>query len=496
MPAIDKDLRQKGYFLAMGFLASIALLAVLFFFYYFLIRLYFPYDIRRYETYIAYNAKLFVDTGLLYRNPCVYPYLLNIYTPLYYLFSAFFYKVLSLNGFLSMVILCRALTFCISVGCSVLIYSISRRLKADMITAVLAGLLFLGNPALLAFGPVARVDLLALAFSLFALYVITGPHTRSQIYVACLFCLASFYAKQSYVSLFIAILICLLLERRLKDAFSFSASYLGFGIAIFMLLNIRTHGLFFMNTVASLSGIVREPQSLARVGAGDGWMIISPLALAAAQIVSVEKKNNTVNIYFFISAAIGVCSLYNRGAGVNYFLEIVAVSSLLGATYLSRLSRARNKLPLILSVLLIVFPYLRYEVAFLRGRFREDVVLLRPAKDALLGRLNRSASGFVLCNWDTDIAVRSGRPLVMNDWPMFEGLINKGICKACDIVSMIGRGGFDYIVFNHTECPGSIDWGSSALAGEINRKYILEYKDSIFYIFVPVGKTRNAHITD
>src|SRR5687768_3756880 len=177
------------------------------------------------------------------------PYTISNYPPLYVTVLAGSVKLLgpSQTFFVGRII--SALSAWISSIClALIIYTLTR----DRFTAASAGLTFIAFPFVLYWSPLLRIDMLALALSLSALYVVISESlsTRRLVIVGLLL-VAAIFTRQSYALAAPVAAFIWLWVKDWRQALRLAALVGGLSMLFFLILNLWTQGGFFFNIVTA-----------------------------------------------------------------------------------------------------------------------------------------------------------------------------------------------------------------------------------------------------
>jgi hypothetical protein len=206
-----------------------------------------PYTREYAEGYVLHHATHWTH---LYTPIEQIPYMVTNYPPLYYVLTGLLNAVVPSPFYAG-----RIISVVSSIGTALLLALLVRAYAGDdrrvLLGPWLAFGLFLGAPAVQAWGTVARVDLLGVFLSVAALYwyvTYAGPRRRQMLGAGCL-CLLALYTKQSYVWAPAAIFFTELWHRRLRAATSFAVGLSATGLGILGSLSVLTDGRIWRHLV-------------------------------------------------------------------------------------------------------------------------------------------------------------------------------------------------------------------------------------------------------
>lgn len=466
---------------------SILLVGSIFFFKSAIQYLFFPYDITHLESYVVYILQRFIEGWPLEGNYCSFPLITNTYPPVFYLFSAFLAGLLHLKSYFSLLVLTRLITLFSTLASALIILGISRKLKYNSFTSIIASLLFLGNPLLFGWGFCGRIDMMGITWSLSAIYALLFDKSRMSIYLALFFSLLAFYTKQFYISAVITIAVYFILTGKPRVAVRFSLYFAALVVFIFICLNYLSGGAAYINLVL-FPAFPFTSSWLIKVLSLVWWKLLPLFILLAIAIGRPRKKLTVVNIYVFTTIFIAVVASAKRGADQNYWIEALAAIAIIAAETIDKLCDGKKKFIVYLVLPFLIFTYLRFSLAWLRGRLATDIEGHRQTKD-LLVEMFKKAKGEVLYDGAPDVLINAGRPVMICDWPSYEATIQKGICSNSLTEPLIEKKSLDYIVFAAFDNKGIPDFVPPKIKELILANYLLIQKKPDALIYIPKGNT-------
>jgi hypothetical protein len=301
----------------------------------------FPYSVDYGEGPLIDQARSLARLENIYLAPPAshYPFRIANYPPLYPLLIAALGFVLGPSY-----LVVRALSIVAVVLCAFLIGSIVRARKGSSTASMVGAGLFLASPYVAYWSPFARVDFIALAFGLGALLVATSrPHQRATpiLCIGLAFCAAM--TRQSYLfSVPIALTAAFASQCR-RAAVTFAIGFTLACVAAFVLLDVATHGAFFFNVVtANENGIDLPNLHTMLVDLLETSAPLLALALWQSQKQSNAPGAARLLSVYFACSVVGAILVGKIGASLNYFLELVASASILGALALDRLAQSKG----------------------------------------------------------------------------------------------------------------------------------------------------------
>ncbi|MFC2036598.1 hypothetical protein ACFLYD_01330 [Chloroflexota bacterium] len=225
---------------------------------------------------------------------------------------------------------------------------LATHLCGSRLSGLLAMALFLGHPFTVLWSSMARVDLLALALSLVALYLL---YRRWQSWfwlaVAVLCLVASIYTRQTYaLAVPLAGAIWLWYNDR-RRALVFALVLALSCLFVFLFLDLATRGGFYLNIVVANVNRYRVSQVLS---VGVLLLLFSPfvLVIGGAEIVQTLKKRPAASerqasdagrspfvlyglLPYTVGAFLSALTVGKIGSDVNYFLELVVALTIWAA---------------------------------------------------------------------------------------------------------------------------------------------------------------------
>ncbi|HET9909911.1 MAG TPA: glycosyltransferase family 39 protein, partial [Anaerolineales bacterium] len=177
------------------------------------------------------------------------PYTISNYPPLYVTVLAGSVSILGpAQTFPVGRILSAFSTWIASLCLGLIIYSQTR----DRFAAAVAALTFVAFPFVLYWSPLLRIDMLALALSLSALYIlISEPYSPRRLFISAVLLVAAIYTRQSYALAAPLAGFVWLLTRDWRQALRLAAMVGGLTLALFFVLNGLTGGGFYFNIVTA-----------------------------------------------------------------------------------------------------------------------------------------------------------------------------------------------------------------------------------------------------
>jgi len=281
----------------------------------------FPYNLEYREGVVAYWVKNFVNGQSLYpeiqQNP---PYVHNPYTPLYYVVTGLTQKLMKTK---SIFLAGRLLSFLCLVATSMLIFGIVK-MYGTTISGLLSAGIFFCSPVVTNYGCLEIVDMMALCFCLAGIYYGLKKTNRSMIFSG-IFCACSILTKPVFVIPGLSMLFSNFFDKNVRRKL-FPFAFLVTLFAVFSILffkyrnNLFQHLLLFNMLPLNFSHFLNV---FSQVGVRHTF-IFSSIPLLAGIIK--DRKNPLYWYCIFIPLTL----LFSAkiGSESNYFLEIIALSSI------------------------------------------------------------------------------------------------------------------------------------------------------------------------
>jgi trehalose/maltose transport system permease protein len=368
---------------------------------------------------------------------------------------------------------------------ALLLGSILWRLAHDRLAALIGGLMLLMIPYVSYWGPLYRVDSLALALSLAGLYVLVRwPVGRKGLAVAALLLVAAVYTRQSYGLAAPLAAFVWLLRQRPRRAFALAGLIAGGGLGLFLVLNVLTGGGFFFNIVtANVNEFKIDTLKDYMV---ELWQLL-PLALFGTALFVLLAGWRRVGSWWLVApyavgAALSGLTIGKIGSNVNYLLELSAAICLaLGAllAWLRPWPLLRSGIVVALAIQCVLLaPGSRYHL------FAEFALSQPDVQSSLLDLIRRTDNP-VLADENMGLAVLAGKPLYIQPFEITQ-LARAGVWNQQPFLDAIERQEFAAILI--FKIPNFLlhreRWTPEMLAA-IERRYTLAEQIGNTFIYVP-----------
>ncbi|HVO43189.1 MAG TPA: hypothetical protein VMT34_11225 [Aggregatilineales bacterium] len=297
----------------------------------------FPFDYDQGEGFELNDTVLFSQGQWPYRDNAVYPFYASNYPPLYHVLLVPFvwlfgpaYWYGRLFGFAASLITAGAIAWAV------------QRETRHQLAALIAGLAYLASNYVYHIGPLFRQHISMVMFETLGIVVIaslsdTDPpgKRRRTLIIGLLLLLAAGYTKQLAIVSMAAAFVFLLL-RGVRRAFLWGAIFAAVGGAIFLLINVSTHGQWWLNIITANVNqyIMSQFVGLLRQFTG----VHGALLILAALMVIYELYFDRLSIYAIWFAAAGVDGVLagKWGAGDSYFTTMIAAMCILAGIFVGR----------------------------------------------------------------------------------------------------------------------------------------------------------------
>ncbi|BCX05446.1 MAG: hypothetical protein KatS3mg053_3384 [Candidatus Roseilinea sp.] len=254
------------------------------------------------------------------------PFTISNYPPLYVATMAPFVALFGPSFFFG-----RLISIVCAWICAICLGLIVWQVTRDRVAALLSGLSFLAFPFVVRWSSFARIDLLALAFSLAALAVLARrPLANRRMVAGALLLVAAIYTRQSYaLAAPLAAFVWVLLQEDVRRAFGLAAIVAGIGGGLFLALNALTGGGFYFNVVtANVNAWSADNLSWNLRQLTDAAPIFLGLAVFSMALGAQRNPLWAMNAPYLVGAFLSFLTVGKVGSNVNYALELCAALSM------------------------------------------------------------------------------------------------------------------------------------------------------------------------
>lgn len=447
------------------------------------------------EAPLVDQAMRLVNGELLYRRDLsAPPYTISNYPPLYGLTLAPGVALFGPNFWIGRLIssLCAVAA---GVFLALIIYDASRDPWA---AATTAGVLW-AMPYVVHWAGLLRIDLLALALSAAALYVLVrAPETRAGLLGGAILLTAAAYTRQSYaLAAPFAAFVWLWTQQGWRRAFTLAALVGGMGLVLFVIINALTGGGFFFNIVtANVNeyGIGRLLWNL-RTLRYDLPLLLLMGALALLLLPGVRLPHWTLIVPYLIGGFLSMLTIGKVGSNVNYFLELCAALSLVAGAWIAwlRSTPRLRRWPVVRAMLVLL---VSVQIGWMMQRTRDEYlprVLHRRAMAEELRSLEdevAEAGGTVIGDEYMGLVTLQGKRLYIQPFEVTQ-LAEAGLWDQTAFVSDISDQHFPLILIHHF--PGAEvhrERWTSEMLDAVDRAYYLSDRAADTHVYRPRVETR------
>ncbi|MCX7705068.1 MAG: glycosyltransferase family 39 protein [bacterium] len=444
----------------------------------------FPYPLEYREGVVAYWVKCFVEHRPLYpeigEQP---PYMHNPYTPLYYILTGYLQKNLPesrvflagrMVSFLSLIIICF------------LIFKVVRH-YGSMIAGLIAAGIFFCSPVSINYGSLEVVDMLALCWTIAGLYSAIKK-TKAGFILSGLFCALAFLTKPTFVLASTGIIISLIMSGEKKKYFL--SPFLGiiFFCFIYLFLKYRdsvfTH-LLILNTLPfSFSHFFNV---FSQVGIRHSLLFVF-----LAMFIGSMKDKNSPFYWYCVLSPITLLFAAKIGAEANYFLEIIALSSISLGIFFEKIQFI-SKQAILLTLVSQLFLFLPFKPApvFTKTYGQEMPAAIGSDPSSTLKEAGELIAGELLSvsepilSEDTGWLVVAGKDVIIEPY-QFSQLAKYGRWNENFIVEMLREKQFNLILLNSESYEKQSEKFTQNMLEAIRNNYQVKRIIGNIYILEPM----------
>lgn len=399
-----------------------------------------------------------------------YPFTIANYPPLYPALVAVLFKAVGPSYAAA-----RVLTLAASLSCAALVFSIVRAVTARRSAALVAGALFLASPYAMFWSTLARIDFVALASSLGAVFVVARrPDARATPFVAAGLALLAAMTRQSHLLAAPLAIAGALVFVRASRAVQFVGTLALGVVALVSALDYATGGGFFFHTVTANANRYSTP--LLRYFLGDlaltSGSVLAFAALRATRPLAVDRARSALLVLYLLGTALSALTIGKVGSHINYFLEIVAASAIAVGVLVADALRAggwkRTIAPVVValqSLWLVGFTALRPE--------NMEAKLAMRAEFEKLREVVRAEPKPVLADETMGVLVVAGHAIELQPFELTQ-LARQGIWDETKLVADIRAQRFGLVLINdgpHTPAEWTRERWTDAMLAAIHEAY-------------------------
>jgi uncharacterized membrane protein len=423
------------------------------------------------------------------------PYIFLNYPPLYPLLVAGLNFVIKIPLFQAG----RLVSLFFALISATIIGLICFKLTQKILLSALAIILFLGHPYVMIWSSLARVDLMALAFSLLGLWVLFQyGNSNWSIGLACLFFLASAFTRQTYIFAGPLAGFTWLWHHQRKRALAFGSIYGFIGLIIFIIINRFSDGGFYSDIViANINqfSVSRLQTSFFRFF--EIWPLILIAILIFIILLGITQFSKRLSdqlrfpqkpfliyglLVYSVLAFITTLSVGKVGSSINYFIEMIAGGVIWFVVvidyFIEKKSRIKN---IFVGVLFIQFIWILV-FSYQYGNYRIGSKSQHIANyDQLLQRVElASQNGYVLSDDYLDLVLLSGQSLYYEP-ATYGQLYYAGVWDITGFVHSFEAKEFPLIIIGGNELYKEYIWPAPVITA-IENNYVIEKNDDILIL--------------
>lgn len=232
----------------------------------------------------------------------------------------------------------RAVTAVAILSTAALIGLFVYRWTDDWRASAVAGGLYLFSPLVAPPAVHMRVDYLAVAFGIAALYLFDRRETPGHLAAAVVLAVAAALTKQSMLAPGIAIVGVLALRRELPRATGVGAAYALGGLGVLGLMGLFTDGRAWTHLVANSAAFpwhveraISQTLAFGRIHA-----ILLPVAVAGGLLMALRERRWLIPLYTVAAIELAIFTVGRQGAWAGYFVPALAGACILAGWLLAR----------------------------------------------------------------------------------------------------------------------------------------------------------------
>jgi hypothetical protein len=213
-----------------------------------------------------------------------------------------------------------------------------------IMAGAIAAVLFLASPYVFHTTPLARVNSMALMFSLLAVTAAEQPTPR-RLALASLALVAAVFTKPTALDAVLAIALFVLAVRP-RGLPTLAALFVGPAVVLLLMLQVLTGGTYLLNVATANA----NPFDFGQLGTYLLNFLVTHglfVALAVLPVArGIQQRAWSPWTLFFLVAAVMTLTVGKWGAGESYFLPLIALTSVLAGGEIARLLFPPRRLPL------------------------------------------------------------------------------------------------------------------------------------------------------
>lgn len=300
------------------------------------------------ESIVLAYSRLAAQGKSVYRPEYLndFPFAYPIYPPVYYYVCGWLFKIFGVSNGVG-----RCVAFLSTITSGVFIGLIVKQRTDSGASGRLAALIYFSMTPVLFWAAQNRVDQLCLALSLSGLWVYFRFERQGVAWLLCVpFFVLSLFTKQNNIVPAAALFILLFFQNR-KRAFTLFAACAAACGGVFLLVNLITHGGFFLHIVR-FNSIALDPGRIVLLGGVfiADFLLILPFGFLLYRAIAEREFEFESG---FVSAALFVAlmTLGYWGSSTNYFLPLCAALALFYGAFHAKMRERPKAQPIVLCLL-------------------------------------------------------------------------------------------------------------------------------------------------
>ena len=311
------------------------------------------------------------------------------------------------------------------------------QLTRDRVAALVTALLMPAVPYLGYWAALARVDALALAFSLAGLWcVVRQPASNRWLIAAVVLLTAAAYTRQTYLLVAPVAAFCWLWPDGRRRALGFAAALAGIVVILGLALNLATHGGFWFNVVTANVNAYDWELLLAYVHDIAGTIPLLIILLIACVVVAVRHRQESARLLlpYTLGALVVTLTAGKEGSSVNYLLELGTALSLAAGFLLATARHFPRARLAVLGVLLVQTVHL---AAFPHGFYGYlNSTIGHRAESARISAVVAESDDPILADEDMGFLPLNGRPITLQPFE-FSQLDRAGVWDQAPLLTAL-----------------------------------------------------------
>ncbi len=440
----------------------------------------YPYQISYPEGFLLNQALAVAQGKTIYNSIAAYPFLVANYPPVYPYLCGLFVKLFGASFAWG-----RIVSFLSVIACAYLIYLIVKRETDQERFAWLSALLFPGSVIVYNISTQCRVDMLGLLLSLSGLWFALKNIDKKTIYLSIIFFVAALFTKQTFAAAPIAFAVYLFFLNRTRGFLFIVITILSYSI-VFLVLNALTNGELYRHNILynanpySFLFAVKMYGSFLKT-----HLILFTLSLAYMVFSPVKKHILSLFPIYFIVAALIAFTVGKIGSNINYFLELIAVASIIAGLCANELMeniKAQLVIPALIIAQLILFAHLPFMTGKTPSRNDRET-------EQRMSAIIQATSGDIISE-DAGILVLNNRKVLYQPFE-FTQLKYQGLWDQSRFVRDIVGQKFALLILG-SDIQGSYDEErfTPEIVTAITNSYVLDEKIDDWYLYVPNNSLR------